>query len=95
MAWNSWCEALASLNQRRTSKTLRLPQWHGAPCSAPGTSPRSISAGISAGALDIDGNEAVGGIVVMRTGENAKAVIASSESTDRGDCAKPSAWNPY
>lgn len=27
------------------------------------------------GALDIDGNEAVGGTVVMRTGENAKAVI--------------------
>ncbi|MEI8294732.1 MAG: CusA/CzcA family heavy metal efflux RND transporter [bacterium] len=27
------------------------------------------------GALDIDGHEAVGGIVVMRTGENAKAVI--------------------
>ena len=27
------------------------------------------------GALDIDGHEVVGGIVVMRTGENAKAVI--------------------
>ena len=29
------------------------------------------------GALDIDGNETVGGTVVMRTGENAKAVIES------------------
>ncbi len=29
------------------------------------------------GALDVDGREVVGGIVVMRTGENAKAVIES------------------
>ncbi len=33
------------------------------------------------GALDIDGHEAVGGTVIMRTGENAKAVIERVKAT--------------
>ena len=43
------------------------------------------------GALDVDGREVVGGVVVMRTGENALAVIRTREGEDRADRAEPAA----
>jgi Cu(I)/Ag(I) efflux system membrane protein CusA/SilA len=43
------------------------------------------------GALDMNGAEAVGGTVVMRTGENAKAVIERVKGEDRPNRAEPAA----
>jgi len=39
------------------------------------------------GALDVDGRESSAGVIVMRTGENAMAVIQRREAKNRADFA--------
>ena len=52
-------------------------------------SPRlQIGGDFRRGALDVDGHEVVGGMVVMRTGENAHAGDRAREREDRADRAE-------
>ena len=51
----------------------------------------SIGGDFRRGALDVDGREVVGGVVVMRTGENAMQVIQRVKEKNRADRAEPAA----
>lgn len=56
-------------------RRIALRMGDGAPVYLQDIAEISIGGDFRRGALDVDGREVVGGIVVMRTGENARAVI--------------------
>ena len=56
-------------------ENLVLKEVNGTPIYLKSVATVQIGGDFRRGALDVDGNEVVGGIVVMRTGENARDVI--------------------
>ena len=63
------------VNSNADLENIVLTQSNGTPVYLKDVATVQIGGDFRRGALDIDGHEAVGGIVVMRTGENAMQVI--------------------
>jgi Cu(I)/Ag(I) efflux system membrane protein CusA/SilA len=64
------------VNSNADLENIVLTQNNGAPIYLRDVANVQIGGDFRRGALDIDGHEAVGGVVVMRTGENAMQVIS-------------------
>jgi Cu(I)/Ag(I) efflux system membrane protein CusA/SilA len=63
------------VNSNADLENIVLTQSNGTPVCLKDVAAVQVGGDFRRGALDIDGHEAVGGIVVMRTGENAMQVI--------------------
>jgi Cu(I)/Ag(I) efflux system membrane protein CusA/SilA len=63
------------VNSNEDLENIVLAQSNGTPVYLKDVATVQVGGDFRRGALDIDGHEAVGGIVVMRTGENAMQVI--------------------
>ena len=66
---------LGLVNSNADLENIVLTQKDGAPVLLKDVATVQIGGDFRRGALDIDGHEVVGGVVVMRTGENARQVI--------------------
>jgi len=66
---------LGLVNSNEDLENIVLPSSNGTPIYLKDVATAQIGGDFRRGALDVDGHEAVGGVVVMRTGENAIQVI--------------------
>ena len=66
---------LGLVNSNEDLENIFLQQNNGTPIYLKDVATVQIGGDFRRGALDVDGHEAVGGVVVMRTGENAMQVI--------------------
>ena len=87
---STWCAAAVTSESRRTSRQIVAQDRRsaGTPVLLRDVAEVAIGPEIRRGIADLDGRgEAVGGIVVMRHGENARDVIAPRQGASEGDRA--------
>ena len=74
-AWNSSCAGLGLVESTKDLENIVLKDSGGTPVYLRDVATIQLGGDFRRGALDVDGQEVVGGVVVMRNGENGLAVI--------------------